>query len=358
MSQLWLSLRVVLGSAGGQAEESARFERQSWVRLGVFVLLAVAALALCVLLSRAQPAPPRQPFDVRPRARLEAQHPQFILLGNSMVDTRFDEPTLRRALRNEHIAVMGMAATKSTVWYLALEHLIIPAGGHPRVILFYRNPELTDVRARSLGEDHVKLERVSPTDDPVVEAKLSPEWWHPIGWLAWQQYRAAPFARLRAKTEPISEAIALRFSELTWPDANPNERRRKTNELFQLENTRMQEAASDPAFEERSPPFSEVVNASLLPDYCHLAREHKIPLTFVRIRTREAAMGVPEAPSEHAYQAALEAYLKGACGAESYDLRDAAWESLDMYANGDHISGPAKRRYTALFAEHMRQIFH
>jgi hypothetical protein len=325
--------------------------------LCAFVLLVLLASVLVTLLSRSLSARARLPFDPRPLSRLKRLQPEFVLIGNSMVDTRFDEPTMQRLLAPRRVAVLGMAATKSAVWYLALENLVIASGAHPRVIQFFRYSELTDPRARALGEDHGKLERVSLTDDPAVEEKLAPPFTRPAAWLGWQRDRAVPLPRLREKTEPVVDAIGALCSRLVWRDADPEDRKRQINELFALSNLRTAELLPDAGSAERTRSFQDVVDASLLPDMCRLAKQHGIALTFIRVRTRDAASGEPEAPGDQQYIADLERYVRG-CGAEFYDMHDATWESLDLFGNGDHIAGKAKRRYMQLFVEHMGQIFH
>jgi hypothetical protein len=342
--------------ASGGAE-AAPARRPSWARLAAFVGLVLLALLLVTAWSRSLPARARAPFDARALARLKRLQPQFVLLGNSMVDTRFDEPTLRHALAPRRVAVLGIAATESAVWYLALKNLVIPSGAQPRVVQFFRDPELTEPRARATGAHHVKLERVSPEDDPVVEKKLALPLTEPVAWLESRRERDIPVERLHEKAEPLLDMAGELCSRLLWRDTEQEARKREINEVFALSNLRAAQLPPDPTFAERTRPFREVVEQSLLPDMCELTRDHGIKLTFVRVRTRAAASGERESSSERQYLGELERYVR-ACGAEFYDMHDAAWESLDLYGDGDHISGRAKRQYTALFAEHMARIFH
>jgi hypothetical protein len=319
--------------------------------------LALLGLALAVGVSRALPGAPRAAFDPSLRTRLERIRPQFLLLGNSMVDTRFDEPTLRRLLPGKRVAVVGIPGSKSAVWYLALKNAVVPSGARPRVLLFFRGNELTDPRARALGDEHRKLEKMAPEDDPLVEQKLAPPMREPIARLGWYRERVAPFGRLHGRSQPWVDGVSFAVSSFLWRDADLDARKDSINELFDMKHLR-EARESDLAEEDaRVPPFRQVVAGSLLPDICDLAEKHGLPLTFIRVRTRVVAEGGADAPGEKQHLIELESYVR-ARGAEYEDMHDATWESVDMYGNGDHMAGRSKRTYMRLFVKHMGHVFH
>jgi len=338
------------------AAPSPPSRRASTLRLGLFLGLALLSLLAMTALSRTLPVRGRARFDSSLLAQIKSVRPAFVLLGNSMVGTRFDEATLRSALRTRRVVVFGISASKSAEWYLVLKNMIVPSKQHPRLVLFYRDEELTQPRKHALGAAHASLERLSPEDDPIVEKKLAPSLAKPMARLAWYRDQVMPFQRFLAKTDPLPDAAAALFSRALWADATPRARRAQINDLFELSNLRPADAAQERAYQ--SPRFADVVDPSFLPDICGLAKEHEIPLTFVKVRTRDAASGVPETPSERRYIADMARYLRESCSAEYYDMHDEAWESIDLYGNGDHIAGRFKRAYTLSFVEHMGQIFH
>jgi hypothetical protein len=341
-------------SEGAQAQQ--RHRRGGWARLCAFLLLIVLAVSLVTVTSRSMPVPPRVPFNDRPLVFLTRLQPEYVLIGNSMVGTRFDEATLRRLLRPHALSVMGANGAKSAVWYLMLKNLVIASGSHPRVLLFFRDQELTTPRERAVGAEHERVERVALDSEPTVERKLAPPRREPIARFEWYRERFAPLIRLRRKTEPLLDAVAVFFSRLSWPEPDPERRKSRINELFALGNLRGGNGPAEPAPVVRLA-FKDVVDESFLPDICALAKEHAIALSFVRIRTRRAAEGQPETPFDRQYKADLERYVR-AFGAEFYDMYDATWESIDMFGDGDHIAARFKRRYTELFVEHMGGVFH
>lgn len=336
-------------------EPSPSSRRASALRLGLFLGLALLSLLVLTVLSRSLPVRGRARFDSSMLAKIKSARPAFVLLGNSMVGTRFDEATLRSALRTHRVLVFGISASKSAEWYLVLKNMVVPSGQHPRLILFYRDEELTQPRQHALGAAHAYLERLSPEDDPIVEKKLTPSLAKPMARLAWYRDQVMPFQRFLAKTDFLPDAAGSFFSRALWADATPRARRAQINDLFELSNLRPADAAPEYY---QTPRFADVVAPSFLPDICGVAKEHEIPLTFVKVRTRDAASGVPETATERRYIADMARYLRESCGAEYYDMHDEAWESIDLYGNGDHIAGRYKRAYTLSFVEHMGQIFH
>ncbi|HYO96614.1 MAG TPA: hypothetical protein VER33_19005 [Polyangiaceae bacterium] len=132
------------------------------------------------------------------------------------------------------------------------------------------------------------------------------------------------------------------------------QRRDAINSVFALDKLRasVDDRKDD---EDLGPPFSRS-ERTFLPDILELARQHQIPLTFVRVRTRTLADGVPDDPELKAYQAELRAYL-AQHGALFVDMSDASWERPKMYSSTDHIARGHQRRYTRLFVKHLRHVF-
>ena len=269
--------------------------RESWVRLGVFMALLLLGLIVTTLVSRSLPPQARGEFDAPTLAELKALQPELVLLGNSMVGTRFDESTLRRLLRPRRLSVQGVPGSKSAVWYLMLKNVVIASGSRPKVLLFFRDEELTHPRERAVGVEHGRVERWSLDSEPLVERKLAPPARESMARFQWYRERLVPLARLREKTGPLLDDVPAFFSGLASHGQTRELTKRDINKLFALGNLR---AAADPP--DTTPvtelPFEEVVGESFLPDICALAKQNAIPLTFIRIRTRPAASGQPETP--------------------------------------------------------------
>lgn len=347
----------IVQSGEAAAELPRRAPAAAWRRLGLFVAMALFALGLLVLASRSAPAPPRRAFDQRTVRRLQRMKPDWVLLGNSLVNTRFHERTLNRLLAPQRASMLGVSGSKSAVWYLTLKNQVFPVTHPRRVLIFFYAYELTSPRQRALGSEHARLEPVMLDDEPVVERKLAP---HEEGWIAvlgWKLGHFAPFDRLhRMVDDPIDDA-ATRVAELLAPEPDREQRKKELNEVFALGNLRSVPAAAQ---QEQQPEgtrsFAKDVDGSFLPDIIELAKEANVPLTFIRIRTRELAEGGTLSAEEQTYLKDLQAYLRDN-GAKYVDMAGESWETIELYGEGSHISRRHTARYTGLFVEHMSRVF-
>lgn len=317
--------------------------------------LSLLGLLVVVLASRSVEPPARRPFDEKTVKRLRAMRPDWVLIGNSLVNTRFHERTLNQLLAPKRASVLGVSGSKSAVWYLTLKNQVLPVTRPRRVLIFFYGYELTSPRQRALGAEHFQVDRVSRGDEPVVERKLA-DVDGPVARLRWELGRLAPVERLhRLVDEPLDD-LATRVSELFAPEPDRARRKRELNEVFALGNLRSVPAAAQQLALEGTGDFSRDLDSSLLPDIIEVAKDAGVPLTFIRIRTRELAEGGTLEPAEVRYLKELEAYLH-AQGAKYVDMGGEAWESIDLYGEGHHISRRYTTLYTRLFVEHMRRVF-
>jgi len=317
------------------------------VGLGVF---AAAALAL-ILLARVAPLEPQAPFDSALARRLRKQAPDFVVLGNSMVQTRFDERELDRLLSPAETCVLGVGGSKTAYWYLALKNVVLPAGTPRRVLLFFRRRELTSPREKATGPFRYALGRVSRGRDRVLEAKLAPPAREPVERLGYELGRIAPFVRLHALAEPLVLATAQGLAGARRGAARRRQQR-ALDRVFSTDNLRNAdlEPASAPA---EKGDFDELVGASLLPNIIELTERAGVPLTLVRVRTRRAADGRRQ---RSAYDRDLDAYLARR-KVELVDMTNEAWERPELYGEGDHIAPRFKKTYTKLFVQNLKRVF-
>jgi hypothetical protein len=346
-----------------EPELSGGAARGAWARLALFVTVAMLAFAAVVIASRAMPAPERVAFDNRTVKRLRKLNPDIVLLGNSMVGSRFHERTLNRKLAPKRVAVVGVAGTKSAAWYLMLKNQVFAASQPKRVVIFFYGNEITAPRARALGREHWLLERASPAEDPLVDRKLRPHWDEPVARLSWLLGRAVPVDRFRRRYEGISDQWATKVSEWVHPEPDLTARKSAINDLFELDNLRSAGAGPDRELdvnvrlmEAEKRPFAKVVKRSFLPNMLALAKQAGTHLTFVHIRLREVAAGEALPPVYARYLHDVEQYLR-AHGAEFVDMGPNQWEDVGFYGEGSHLAHRFRPKYSRLFARNMSSLF-
>ena len=327
-------------------------------RLGLALAALAIALAFVVVMARRAPAPARNRFDEAPLAAMRTQTPDYVLIGNSMVKTRFDPRTLNRSLNGRRALIVANDSSRSAMWYAMFKNYVLASGQHPRrVLFFFRDLELTAPTAGTQGDGRWRLERVMREHEPVIEARLSPRWTHPVERLRHELEERVPFARLREHTSPVLDRFALSLAGQLG--SSDDVKLSDINEAFALVNVRAAARVDEvPELPSRrlNASFGELVDDSFLPDIIALAAEHSVPIAFVRIRTRAAASGVPESQKFATYQRDLRAYLAQR-SIPLHDMTGQTWEGLRFYAQGDHVKFKRRREYTRLFLRHMGHVF-
>ena len=235
--------------------------RQGLLGFGGIVALA---LALVVLASRVAPPESRQPFNAELKRRLAKKKPDVVLLGNSMVNSRFSEPELAKLLAPRRVAVIGVGGSKSAFWYLALKNIILPAARPKEILLFYRRRELTTPRDRATGPEHHRLDRVTREDDPFVEDVLAPRWEQPVARIGWLLGRLAPVGRLHALVELPLDGFASSGAALLTGAAGRDRSRRAIEAVFDVGKLRSGDLEPTLTKEEHGQ-FRDALPRSLLP---------------------------------------------------------------------------------------------
>ncbi len=338
-----------------QSEAKAFSTRTALLGLLGLVTCVVVTLGGLALESRRLPPTPRAKFDQGP-LRAMRKRPDYVLLGNSMVYTRLDERLLNSLIAPRRALMLPVGGSMTALWYVQIKNYIVRSRYRPkRLIIFFRNEELTRVLDATTGSDLRNIERASPEDDPVLAAKLIPSWNTPTERLKWFFWREIPRERLRDVVESPIEELATHFSEVLVPGSDPRHRKQLSNSLFGQQGARDGNEKPDPT--DLDPrPFEVVANESLLPDILELVTQNQIPTVFVRVRTRARAKGLKEPKALRRYTADLRKYIEGH-GADFTDMSHEEWETFALFGNGDHIGFRHTAEYTRLFVEHMSDLF-
>ena len=338
--------------------------RAAWFRLALFLVVVALALGTVVAGSHALPAPERERFDRETARRVRKRKPDLVLLGNSMVNSRFHEATLRELLRPLRVMVIGVPGSKTAHWYLMLKNQILAGKHRPqRVLIFFYGEELTQPEARATGAETWRAERVSPEDDPVVTRKLAPDWHDPIARLSWQLGRLVPVGRVRARSEGPTHAWATQVSAWLQPEPDESARSTAINGLFELDALRTSSAQPEPeprgglfGLAGRKLSFAEQMERSFVPDILALARDAKVNLVFLHIRERASAEGQPLPPGYPEYLKRIQHYLNER-GVGFVDLTPNEWEQASFYGENSHLKHRVRGRYTRLFVQNMPSLF-
>lgn len=288
-----------------------------------------------------EPARARAPFDPAPLEELRAIQPGIVIIGDSMAG-RIHKRRLEE-LAGTAVAPLLRNASGSAHWFLIFKNYIVASGHRPRaVVVFFRDTNLTDPMFR-LGDPYrANADPLSRGFEPELNAAVASR--TQGGWFRVHSAvdRFYQIDRVRTWLEP-------RLAELPAEPGLLEE----LNTAFALDRLRPAVAADMASAGAEPLDFERDVRRSLLPEFLRLAREHELPVIFVRVLRRpENGRAPAESPALRQYVRALGAYIT-ANGAIFRDDRDYPGMASLQYDDGDHISRVSMVPYTELFFEQM-----
>ena len=308
-----------------------------------------------------QEGPVGRPFDPAAETlKLKKSKPEWVLIGNSMLNSRIDQEELSE-ISGWKARKVSQGGTQSALWFLFLKKVILESGARPIVVsIFFRDTDLTwpDFRTKGMHAELIDL----------LEGTAQPEWktvfaeteeTRGVAGRIEQGLQALfPTKDLRPLARRQMQERALRLTRY-GSEFNSSGRRVELNLRFSLEHLRHDlgsdfapsgQAADgdlssggdviDPGLYEDGPKiFDPSPQESFLPHMLALAREHGVKLHFHRIKRRPGADHQrPDRAYLQTYMVELRKWLE-ANGALLTDESPDQNIRLEMYADGDHISG-------------------
>jgi hypothetical protein len=291
----------------------------------------------------------REPFDQAAANAVREAQPQYVVIGDSMAGVRINPATLSKRV-DRTVAGLYHPGSPVAYWYLAFKNLVVQNELKTirGAVFFFRDDQLTT----QVDVDPLLLDRVAKAEEPELDRVLAT---HRLGRFA-RVHRAARAAyeydRTRVWLEPrLTRAPAMVADDPARLMAAIN------TEVFALDQLRKFEASDLAQADDAMLDFDRQVDRSLLPAILQLAGDAGIRVAFVRAQRRPTETG-PPAQSEAltVYLQKLEHYLT-APGAYYHDDRGDPDQPLSIYADGDHLTGQGRERYTERFAERHARFF-
>ena len=315
------------------------------------------------------------------RRALQRIKPSWVLIGNSMLNTRIDNVELSKASGSKARKV-SKGGSQSALWFLFFKNVVIESGVRPALVtVFFRETDLTLPYFRVEGLNETLNAELHGFDEPEwqqVMMKKSEPGEILIGWIRDGLSVLFPSKELRPTARKQMQYRAFRATRGDG-GINSNVRRMELNARFSLAHLRhdlgsdFASATTGPSgleggansqdedtgsYENGPDVFDDSTDTSFLPHFISLAKKHGIRLHFHRVKRRPSADNASRDTSKmQTYMKDLGTYLD-ANGClltdESQDLR----LTLDMYADGDHISADEaiQKRYLANFWERVAPI--
>jgi hypothetical protein len=293
------------------------------------------------------------PFDQRLASEVAAERPRYVLIGNSMLGTRIDTPTLEAALGKGCCYVLWTGGAESAWDHQALENVVLAAPYKPKtVFVFFRDVYLTRVTFRANDAYWWKIERLSHEREPeLMRAMRESRTWQER--LEYDLGLVYPLQKRRDKADYVLEWLASQAVAPGLAYGAPAAER--YNELFGLDRLRGTEQADDASAGSDAAiyDFDARLPKSLLPSMVRLAKQAGVQLVFVRVQRRPLPGGPPpQSPELERYIAKLKRYLESS-GVGYYDFTGDPELTLDHYLDGDHIAPSWKPASTELFLKRL-----
>lgn len=236
------------------------------------------------------------------RGILQKDRPEWVLLGNSMLNSRVDTPYFEQ-LSGHSVYKLSFSGTKSAMWYLMLKTIVVESNVKPKCVsLLFRDRDLTRPTLRA-DDNEEMIERLN--------GRQFPEWELVMG--DYESKRKSSWARL---TEQVGRGVneLLPGEKLNgWARGKLEKRaydvgsigagggdnvwRAARNDLLSMEHMRkLKDQSSEETLEEmlakaeeveRNQPslFDASPNRSFLPHMVALCEQHGIKLHLHRIKT-------------------------------------------------------------------------
>lgn len=348
-----------MDQSGVAARPSYGASRRDWARLVVLVLLTITPAvllrpAIVPQLYRAF-APKKVAFDPRPIDALRSADPDYLFLGNSMLETRIDESYLNQLSKSERAYILKSSGSASAQWYLMLKNFVVPSAVSPRaVFIFFRDNYLTLPRMRVNGQYARGTQRYSQEVEPEFDYIVRQNCGQQVSLKKRIVESLFPLTTIGSEVKEslrgwVQEALALRQIDV-----------RQINQMFSLKNLRRLTAADDAQLsvkDEEFPSFQEQRECSFLDPIVRIAEAHALPLVFVRVQRRPTESGpLQDSPELAAYIRDLRHFLVDEHGFQFHDFTGHPALTLDYYGDGDHIAPKRKREYTAIFAQELAEV--
>lgn len=297
---------------------------------------------------------PRLSFDPQMIDSLRAVAPAWVFIGDSMLGTRIQADYLKELSTDGrgNILMVMAPATGPSWWYLAFKNWLVPSGVKPRAtFIFFRDTNLTDTMFRLEDLYGHDLDLVAHDAEPVLDALVAARRRGVWARLYTAANRAYELDVARMWLEP-----AIRRWPTRWRYRSSNAQESfeiRMDQHFGLERLR-KDVASDLDVQE-DPDFHRDLPSSVLPDMMRIAREHQLPIVFVRVQRRPVGNRPPaQSPALQKYVSELKSWIESNGGMFHDDTGDPEL-TLDLYEDGDHFND--RRRYTEIFRKRLDPLF-
>jgi len=291
-------------------------------------------------------------IDMTHRDQIDAQKPQVILLGDSMVEENVDLPALSDAL-GRTIHRVSYPGAASAMWYLSIKNNILLSGHRPQaLVILFRDSTLTTPDYRVGGSYDQALDTLAGEDEELLIRLAYLNQMNPLERTARQYFPWYVYGfRFRNGVDFINRyaltRVLLGCGKRCVDTAYLNVFNFRTTAAPTANDTVAQSESM--LYTDEALDFTAQVGDSFLPEIMRLCRENNIPLILVRGKTI-SFVGIPKPPGLDGYILELKDYLLKN-GVPFADLEADGRLGVKDYIDRFHVQPEARGMYTQMLAE-------
>jgi len=283
--------------------------------------------------------------------------PKLTLIGNSILRTAV-EPEQFNAMTGVPTVRYTLDGSDSACWYLMLKNVVFTCPHKPRAVpLFFREHYLTDPTSRTHGKWNEYLDANANKEEPLLDRLAY------LDNMSFPEYALSRYCSLyrhRNRSKEKLEQSARNAVASVLLHRDPSDVDASIQKVFASENMSVslltaRQTEEETATELRQFNFRDQVKKSFLPHLLDLGRENNARMIFVRLRRRADAQNRPPSPPLQQYIRDLREYLEKN-DAIYIDFSAESRLTLDLYADGDHLTPQGQALFTALLAERLQPV--
>ena len=289
--------------------EKSKQAAGSWLKIAVTLIVVLGLPALWRWGNLV-----RYSFDESAIRALEVSKPKYVFVGDSMLQTRLDPERLSQ-VADIRCDVLAYPGSSSAVWFLVVKNIVGALSQPPqRVILFFRDRQLTLPAQRTEGRYRNGLEAFMRGPEPLFEKTLAAAIHHKTPAIERFLLLAYPVQNHRRECQEELQETALNLvaNRRTKPLVQDALR-----EIFDLKHLRGDGPPPESQEDDRdrlnpdNVDFAPSVQGSFLPLMIEAAERRHIQMVFFRVKCRPHAGHVvdPDRPSLQQYERDLRAYI-------------------------------------------------
>jgi hypothetical protein len=289
---------------------------------------------------------------------IELQHPDAVLLGDSMVNPAVDSVALGQRL-NLTFYPIGLPGSASTLWYLILKNNIIEASPPPKyMFIIFRDTMMTVPGYRVTGRYLAQIDEFASPKDEVLIQRAYLDQMNPLEKVS-ERYLPLYGSRWNIR-EGIDSRIryTLPQSELGCAKPCMDNAMEVVFGSLNIDLSYLSDAiaaADDYLYTRTALNFDGQINDSFLPEIIRLCKDNNVQLVLVRMRILRFARPGSEPPALRAYGEKLAEYLKQN-GVIYLDYSNDTQLTEQYYADPVHMNSAGQVFFTKIFGNDLEAV--